>query len=177
MKQGQFKSVLYIAIVGLVITLLVQHFHIQDFRIIAPQTLYVSGQPKGMDYTRLFYKYHISTIVNVRSAVEHLEKNWRNEEFLKTHELAIKYIEIPINKEHFLPDLQTQAQFLEIMSESKNLPVLLHGASDDKRVAMLVAVWARKLKEYSLEDTLVQVQKIIDDRPLTADELDFIKSL
>lgn len=177
MKQNHFKPVLYIVIIGLVITLFVRHFHIQDFRIIAPQTLYVSGQPGGMDYTRLFYKYHISTIVNVRSAVEHLEKNWRNEEFLETQSLAIKYIEMPTDKEHFLPDLQTQAQFLEIMSESKNLPVLLHGASDDKRVAMLVAVWARKLKGYSLEDTLVQVQKIIDDRPLTSEEMNFIKSL
>lgn len=177
MKHNYFKPVLYIVIVALVITLLVRHFYIQDFRIITPQTLYVSGQPGGMDYTRLFFKYHISTIVNIRSSVEHLEKNWRNEEILETQKLAIQYVEIPIDKEHFLPDLQTQAQFLEIMSESKYLPVLLHGASDDKRAAMLVAVWARKLKGYSLEDTLVQVQKIIDDRPLTSEEMDFIKSL
>ena len=55
--------------------LLVRHFHIKSFYIVQPGVLYISGQPRGMDYTRLLYKYHIATIVNVRFASEHRERN------------------------------------------------------------------------------------------------------
>lgn len=177
MKKRQFSSVICSAIVIGVIVLGIRHFHIPDFCVISPETLYASGQPRGMDYTRLLYKYHISTIVNVRSASEHREKNWHNEELSWTKENAVKYIELPIGKQDYFPDNQVQGKFLLLMSNRESLPVLLHGSGDDKRVAMLTAVWLRKGQELSVEDTIRQIKKIIDDRPLTEQEVGFITSL
>lgn len=63
------------------------------------------------------------------------------------------------------------------MANKDNLPVLLHGAGDDKRVAMLVAAWLEKAQNYSTEQTTAAVKKIIDDRPLTEQEKQFIEQL
>ena len=154
--------------------LLVRHFHIKDFCIIEPDVLYTSDQPRGMDYTRLLYNYHIATIVNVRPAPEHMEENWRSEEVVWARSNAVRYIEMPIEKDGYFPNEQTQVQFLAIMADKNNLPVLLHGSGDDKRVAMLVAVWLRQSQGYSAQETAGAVRKIIDDRELTDKELRFI---
>jgi hypothetical protein len=63
------------------------------------------------------------------------------------------------------------------MADKNNLPVLLHGSGDDKRVAMLVAVWLEKTKGFPVEETLQTIKKIIDDRELTDDEISFINNL
>jgi hypothetical protein len=177
MRKNILGIVLRILLIAAIIIGLYQHFYIKDFRILVPDILYVSDQPRGMDYMRLHYKYHIATIVNVRSATEHMEKNWRNEELLWTKEHAVRYFEIPIDKENYFPDTERQNTFLAIMSNKEYQPILLHGASDDKRVAMLTAVWFRKKLGYTAEDTLIRIKKIIDDRPLTQQEIDFVKNL
>jgi protein tyrosine phosphatase (PTP) superfamily phosphohydrolase (DUF442 family) len=177
MKKKTFKPVIIIVFAVLAVVLLVRHFHIRDFRIIEPDVLYVSGQPCGMDYTRLLYRYHLATIINIRPVSEHREKNWHNEELIWTREHAVTYIEMPIEKQNYFPNQQIQERFFEIMGERRNLPVLLHGGGDDKRVAMLTAAWLRKKQGFSAADTIAQVEKIIDDRPLTPEEISFINSL
>lgn len=177
MKKKPFQQIITVVFIIVAAVLLVRHFHIRDFRIIAPEVLYVSGQPHGMDYMRLLYKYHLETIVNIRPTSEHQETNWRSEEMIWTREHAVTYIEMPIEKQNFFPNQQFQNQFFEIMGERKNLPVLLHGGNDDKRVAMLVAAWLKKKQDLSVDETLVQVKKIIDDRPLTPEEMKFINAL
>jgi protein tyrosine phosphatase (PTP) superfamily phosphohydrolase (DUF442 family) len=177
MNKKNIGLILRIALIIGIAVLLVRHFYIKDFRIILPDTLYVSGQPQKMDYTRLLYKYHIAAVVNVRSTQEHQEKNWHNEEVVWMRENAMPYFELPIDKENYFPDSQTRDTFLLIMNDKKNLPVLLHGASDDKRVAMLTAVWLKKNQGLTVEETLTQIKKIIDDRPLTQQEIDFVKNI
>jgi len=67
---------LVIIILLTVITIgLVRHFHIKNFNTVVPGVLYTSGQPRNMDYTRLLYKYHIASFVNVRMSSEHREDN------------------------------------------------------------------------------------------------------
>ena len=171
--------------IGLIIVLLVtaaaillfKHFYINDLNIIRAGVLLTSDQPKGMDYTRLLYKYHLATIVNVRSHSEHRERNWYNEEIIWVRNNGVNYLELPIKREKYFPDKQTREQFLAIMADKNNLPVLLHGTEDDERVAMLVAVWLRKSQGYSLEKTLKTIKKIIDDRELTNAEIEFVGDL
>jgi protein tyrosine phosphatase (PTP) superfamily phosphohydrolase (DUF442 family) len=177
MKKKPFQHIITVVFIIVVAVLLVRHFYIRDFRIIAPEVLYVSGQPRGMDYMRLLYKYHIATIINVRPTSEHREINWHSEELIWTREHAVKYVEMPIEKQKYFPDQQIQDQLFEVMGERRNLPVLLHGSGDDKRVAMLVAAWLRKKQGLSVDETLVQVKKVIDERPLTPEEISFINSL
>jgi len=176
MKKHPQAALITIALAITAVILLVRHFHIKDFRIIEPGVLYTSGQPRSMDYTRLLYKYHIATIINLRSPAEHREQNWYNEEITWVRTNGVKYIEMPIEKDSYFPDEQTQNKFLVIMNERNNLPVLLHGSSDDKRVAMLVAVWLKKSKGYTSEETIKVIRKIIDDRNLTEEENKFVRS-
>jgi protein tyrosine phosphatase (PTP) superfamily phosphohydrolase (DUF442 family) len=159
------------------VILLVKHFHIRCFCIIKSGVLYTSGQPRGMDYPRLLYKYHIATIINIRAASEHREQNWYNEEITWTRSNGVNYIEMPVEKSRCLPDKQTQDQFLATMAGKNNLPVLLHGSADDKRVAMPVAVWLQKNQEYTVEQTVKVVKEIIGDKELTEDEIKFITDL
>ncbi len=176
-KNHPLHGFIIILLISAAAVLLVRHFHIPDFQIVKPGVLYVSGQPRGMDYTRLCYKYHLATIVNTRSGSEHREQNWYNEEIIWAKNNGVNYVEMPIGKSNYFPDKQTQDKFLAIMADKKNLPVLLHGSSDDERVAMLAAVWLEKAQEYSPEETIRIVGKIIDDRKLTEDEIKFIREL
>ena len=157
--------------------LLVRHFHIKNFHVVKPGTLYTSGQPRGMDYTRLLYKYHIATIVNVRSASEHRERNWFNEEITWTRNNGVKYIELPVEKGNYFPDKETQEQFLAIMADKENLPVLLHGSGGEKRVPMLTAVWLIKDNGSSVEEAIKVVDEINNDRQVSEAESKFIRGL
>lgn len=177
MKRRFVSPAIYAAIIIAIAILAVRHFHIPDFRVIAPDTLYTSSQPRGMDYMRLLYKYHISTIVNVRFASEHREQNWYNEELTWTKEHAVQYVELSTEKRDCFPDNQVQSEFLSLMSNRENLPLLLHGSGDDTRVAMLTAAWLRKGQGLSAEETIERIKKIIDDRPLSKEEIDFISNL
>jgi protein tyrosine/serine phosphatase len=177
-KKKQSLAALYIIlVVTAAIILLVRHFHIKNFHVIEPDVLYTSGQPRGMDYTRLLYRYHIATIVNVRSASEHREKNWYNEEVIWVRNNGVKYIELPIEKAHYFPNKETQDQFLAIMADKNNLPVLLHDGSGKSRVAMLAAVWLIKTQGYTVEETAKVIEKINSDRKITEAENKFITQL
>jgi protein tyrosine/serine phosphatase len=177
-KKKQSLAALYIILVAVaVIIFLVRHFHIKNFHIIEPGVLYISGQPRGMDYPRLLYRYHIATIVNVRPASESREKNWYNEEITWVRNNNVKYIELPIDKISGLPDKDTQDEFLAIMADKKNIPVLLHEGSGEQRVPMLTAVWLVKVKRYTAEKAIKAAEEIHGDRIMTEAERKFIAEL
>ncbi len=180
-KKEQSFAALYIALaVTAAIIILVRHFHIKNFNVIEPDILYTSGQPRGMDYTRLLYKYHIATIINLRSPAEHRERNWYNEEITWVRSNGVKYIEMPLEKNPDspgqFPDANMQKQFLVIMSDREKIPVLIHDSSGKSRAAMLAAVWLRKVRRDNIEDTLQLVEKI-KRQPSTEKERNFIESL
>ena len=179
MKNKKKQSPIGLIIILLVtaaVFFLVGHFHIKNFHVVEPGTLYTSGQPRGMDYTRLLYKYHIATIVNVRSASEHRERNWFNEEITWAKNNGVRYIELPIRRDNYFPDKKTQEQFLNIMADKENLPVLLHGSGGRKRVPMLAAVWLIKSGSLSIEETVKVIEKI-NSRRVTKAESKFISDL
>jgi len=176
-KQSLNRLIIISLIIAAAIYLLVHHFHINDFRVIEPTVLYTSGQPQGMDYPRLLYKYHITTIVNIRPPSEHKDHNWYTEEIVWTRNNGVSYIEMPIEKSSYFPDEQTQDNFIAIMANKDNLPVLLHGGRNDERVALLVAAWLRKSQGYTAEHTANTIKKIIEDRELTEGEITFINHL
>ena len=126
-KKNPIKGLVIILLIVAAFVLFIRHFSINDFNVIRPGVLYTSGQPRGMDYTRLLYKYHIATIVNLRSPSEHREQNWYNEEITWVRTSGVKYIELPIEKDiispRHLPDPNIQKQFLKIMADRENLPV------------------------------------------------------
>jgi len=177
-KQDFITPIIVVA--GVLLTIfLVRHFHIKNFHTVIPGELYTSGQPRGMDYTRLLYKHHLGTIVSVRQSLEHREENWYNEEKTEVKNLGVRYVELPIEKQTGdmgFPDVHVQRRFLRIMSDKNNLPVLVHGSSGRKRVSRLAAVWLIKDKGYSVEDALKAMKKIKEAK-LSDDEIAFVKGL
>ncbi|MHC5061855.1 MAG: fused DSP-PTPase phosphatase/NAD kinase-like protein [Planctomycetota bacterium] len=178
-KKPPVKLFITIVLAAIAVVSLVRHFHIKNFHVVVPGVLYTSGQPKGMDYTRLLYKYHIATFINVRVASEHREQNWYNEEMTWMRENGVNYIEMPIERKdrnRQFPDEQTQKQFLDIMADPANLPVLIHGSSGRKRESILSAVWLIKAKGYTAAQAVGVVEKI-KEKPTTKYEKEFIKSI
>jgi protein tyrosine/serine phosphatase len=179
-KKNPLRTVVVFLFIAAAIILLVRHFHIKNFNTISPGVLYTSGQPRGMDYPRLLYKYHIATIINLRSPAEHRERNWHAEEITWVHSNGVKYFEMPldrdINSPNHFPDANMQERFLTIMTDKDNLPVLIHDSSGRERVSMLASVWLRKTRGCSVEDTVRFVEKI-KDQPVTTAEREFIENL
>ncbi len=178
-KKLPINALIIIALAAIAVISLVRHFHIKNFHVVAPGVLYTSGQPRGMDYTRLLYKYHIATFINVRLATEHREQNWYNEEMTWMRENGVNYIEMPIERKdraRQFPDEQAQKQFLGIMAEPVNLPVLIHGSSGRKRESILSAVWLIKAKGYTAAQAIEVVEKI-KEKPVTKPERKFIEGI
>jgi protein tyrosine/serine phosphatase len=181
MKKKRSPNSLIIALLAIAAAiLLVRHFHIKNFNIVEPEVLYTSGQPRGMDYTRLLYKYHIATIINLRSPAEHREQNWYNEEITWVRSNGVKYIELPldrnVNSPGYFPDANMQQQFLAIMADKKNLPVLIHDGKGESRPAILATVWLAEGRQLPVEQILA-VAKRIKNKPLAEPEIRFIRSL
>ncbi len=179
-KKNPLKTIITIAIIAGAIVMLVKNFWIPDLNCISPGILYTSGQPRGMDYTRLLYKYHIGTIINLRSPAEHREQNWYSEEMTWIHSNGVKYFELPLERnidspDHF-PDANMQQKFFDIMANKENLPVLVHDGKGEGRVAMLAAVWLAKGRQDTPEQVLVKAAKI-KCGPLTERETNFIRGL
>ncbi|MCK5176077.1 MAG: dual specificity protein phosphatase family protein [Planctomycetes bacterium] len=177
-KQHWLMPLIAVAIAILVVGL-VRHFHIKNFKCIEPGILYTSGQPRGMDYTRLFYKHNIATFVNIRLSAEHREEHWYNEEKIWMNKNNVNYIEIAIDRterENTFPDKSQQQQFLEIMSSPLSWPVLVHGSSGRKRVSMMAAVWLIKERSYTPEEVFEVVEHIKEDA-VTDAEKEFIRAL
>ena len=90
---------------------------------------------------------------------------------------GVKYIELPIDKKNYFPNKKTQEQFLAVIADAENRPVLLHGSGGEKRVPVLTAVWLIKSEGLSAEETIKIVEKINDDREVTEAENKFITKL
>ena len=178
-KKNPIFVWLWLIVIVLFITGLVKHFHIKNFQVIKPGVLYTSGQPRGMDYTRLLYKYHIATFVNLRSTSEHREENWYNEEASWMRSNGVKYIELPLEKsvlDDAIPDTEGSRRFLEIMSDGSNLPVLVHDSRGKDRVSYLASIWMLKSGNFTLEQTIDKIRKI-EKQPLNEQQINFVKSL
>ena len=179
-KKSPLRAIITIVIIVIAAVLLARSFQIPRLNVVSPGVLYTSGQPRGMDYTRLLYKYHIATIINLRSPAEHREQNWYNEEMTWVHSNGVKYVEMPLERNvndpaHF-PDVNMQRKFLDIMADKENLPVLIHDGKGEARVAMLAAVWLVKDRQNTIERVLANTVEIKEE-PLTERETSFIRGL
>jgi protein tyrosine phosphatase (PTP) superfamily phosphohydrolase (DUF442 family) len=179
-KKNPIRVLVIILLIAMACVLLVKHFHIKNFNVISPGVLYTSGQPRGMDYTRLLYKYHLATIVNLRSPAEHRERNWHNEEITWVRSNGVKYIEMPLDRNidspAYFPDASMQEQFLAIMADKGNLPVLIHDSSGESRVAMLAAVWLIKGERLPAQQVIDTASRI-KASSLAEPEKQFVKTL
>jgi len=120
-------------------------------RIVEPGVLYRSGQLSADGFTEAVLRHGIRTIVNAQDEWPDpdVEKNWLCPQTIKESELCrqlgVRYI-------HLSPDLisrkcipadrpQAIGQFLAIMDDPANYPVLLHCRAGLHRTGCLVSVY------------------------------------
>lgn len=178
-KKRNFMPIACAVIILAAVVGLARHFHIKNFQVIAPGVLYSSGQPKGMDYTRLLYKWHIGTFVSVRNASEHREQNWYNEEVSWMRRSGVNYYEWPLAKQAErgrYPDEQYQMKFLKLMADASKQPVLIHSNSGRKRVSILTGLWLVKAKGYTIEQA-VEVMERVRGEKISSEDMAFLQSL
>jgi protein tyrosine/serine phosphatase len=178
-KKNPIIPLLWLTVIALGITGMVRHFHIKNFNVIQKGVLYTSGQPRGMDYTRLLYKYHIATFINLRVGSEHREENWYQEEAEWMKSSGVQYITLPISKRTPIDKVAESPEFqkfMEIMSDTTNRPVHIYDSSGRDRVSYFAALWMLKAGGFSLEETVKKIGKL-QKAPLDEKELAFLKSI
>ena len=176
-KKQNHTTTIVIALAVIITVGLVRHFHIKNFQTVLPGVLYTSGQPEGMDYTRLLYKYHLATIVNLRQEDEHREDHWYNEEMTWVQQNSVNYVALPVTKRpDYFPNADVQREFMKVMADKTNLPVLLHSSSGRKRVSMLTAAWLVKAEGYGASEAVDILEKI-KGKSATKKEKQFVETI
>jgi tyrosine-protein phosphatase SIW14 len=178
-KKNSIFFWLWPVIIALLTVAAVRHFHIKNFNVIKEGVLYTCGQPRGMDYTRLLYKYHITTFINLRIVGEHREENWHQEEVEWMKSSGVKYIELPISKRtpiNEIADTEQFRMFMDVMNDKSNYPVLVHDSSGRDRVSYFTAIWMLKSGGFGLEETVTKVEKL-QKKPLDEKEMAFLRTI
>jgi protein tyrosine/serine phosphatase len=176
-KDDLRLKLLIILLIVLVCIVTVKHFHIKNFHTVKSGVLYTSGQPKGMDYYRLLYKYNIGTFVNVRLAYEHRDHHWYNEEISWVRKNGVRYIELPFAKRpEYFPDKSIVRDFIAVMETKSNRPVLLHSSSGEERGAMLASAWLIIAEDYTIDEAAKVIRKIMS-RKAKKEELEYLRKM
>lgn len=119
-------------------------------------TLYRSGQPSARQLATIVRRRHIHTTVNLRGA-DAFGKDKRavdEVEFAKSH--GLRYVNIPYS------DSSAQAQiaeFLTLVADPANRPVLVHCARGIERTGVMIAAFRMKMQGWSLAQALAEMEQ------------------
>lgn len=152
-----------LTVVGLATVALVRHFHIRHFSEVREGALYRSGQPEGLDWARLNYRYHIHTVVNLRSRDERREGDWYEAE----HQAADKYeqrlVELPMDDP--VPTGEQADSWLRIAADPANWPILVHCERGKDRTGTLIALYRMYLQGWTLKQAMDELVNVKGSRP------------
>lgn len=114
-----------------------------NFGVVKEGSLYRSAQPNEAFLEELIARYHIKTIIILRGNVPQFEK-----EFAERHGVAIHHL--PMKASHEPPEENVE-EFLRIVMDCRNQPVLIHCRAGVDRTGVLIAVWRIRCDGWSLE--------------------------
>jgi tyrosine-protein phosphatase SIW14 len=134
---------------------LYQHIYYYHFKTVKSGVLYRSGEPSTTSFKSIYARTHFKSIVILRSKVE-IAKNtqdWYGIEtnFAKQHGVKVHVIysgaDIP-------PTNKQVNQFVNIVNDPANQPVLVHCAQGVIRTGMMVAAYRLKVMHESAQQVL-----------------------
>jgi len=112
--------------------------HNLNFGCVEPGILYRCGQPGGSSLRGLVEKYGIKTVVNLRSAAKIQEDREAQEEISFATRNHVNLVFVPVSD---VPTLEQVREFLDLVKDPANRPVLIHCAGGKERSGMMVAVY------------------------------------
>lgn len=127
--------------------------HIRNLRLVREGVLYRSGQMSRSGLKAVIRDYGIKTVISLRDSVLANERppDWAEEEFCAAE--GINYCRIS-PRVWLTPDGRTPAeegvhQFLAVMDDPKNFPVLIHCYAGIHRSGAFTAIYRMEYEHYS----------------------------
>lgn len=115
------------------------------FEVISEGKVYKSGAMPGKKLIKTLEKYHIKTIVDLRKEKD--IKAIENERGL-AESLGVKHVNLPSDQ---VPEPQTVLDFLSIMDDENNYPVLIHCEHGEGRAVLFSAIYRIEYENWDNE--------------------------
>lgn len=130
----------------------------RNFRVVRPGVLYRSGQMSQEGLLRIVNDYHIKTVINLRDGLS--EKDKAEEAFCKSEDL--KFVRIMPGRwgdeGGSVPVEAGVQRFREIMSDSRNYPVLVHCFAGIHRAGSYSAIYRMEFEHWSNTQAIAEMK-------------------
>lgn len=143
-----------------------RHFTYRNFRIVEEKKLYRCGQLSAEVLQKTIEEYGIKSVISLRyaEAPEKNPKDWREEETCKAN--GIRYYRIRPrewsgnDQEGKIPADKPFAEFLKIMDDPTNYPVLVHCFAGKHRTGSFCAMYRMEYEHWSSDEALQELKSL-----------------
>jgi tyrosine-protein phosphatase SIW14 len=143
----------------------VREKHLRNVRVVEDGVLYRSGQPSPLGLGRLVHDYDIRTVVCFRDIEEGKAlvppEQWEEGFCAK---LGIRYVRMPLRvwsyENGVVPADENVRQFLDIMADRKNYPVLIHCYRGVHRTGTYAAIYRMEFQGWSNADAMEELKAL-----------------
>jgi protein-tyrosine phosphatase len=145
-----------VVVAGGVGTLCYLHAHpVHHFAEVDPGLLYRSGQPNEAQLNLLTDRFHLRTIVNLRGTEGNAPWFVTEQKFCADHHLNLVTLTL-IDRERLRSNLR---QFLAVMDDAANRPVLVHCEAGSARTGFAVAAYRIVFQKWTVDQALAEAAK------------------
>ena len=141
---------------------LIENREFRNFRTVREGVLYRSGQLSLDAFDRIAHDYGIRTVISLRPALPgQLPPDWKEEEFC--HHQDIKYIRLP--PKHWwgengpAPADENVREFLRIIDDPKNYPVLVHCFAGTHRTGAYCCIFRMEYDHWDRADAINELYR------------------
>ena len=145
-----------------------QYVHAKRFREVTPGRFYRSGQMTATGFREIIERYHIKTVINLQHEEPNplLADHWLGAgkigEMELCQELGVRYkllkpdVAPPNNRLDVLPPAVDE--FLEILDDESNYPILLHCKAGLHRTGRLTAIYRMEYEGWSPSEAIRELR-------------------
>ena len=143
--------------------------YLRNFRVVEDRVLYRSGQPSPAGLERAIHDYGIRTVVSFRGRVESgaadASDAWEEDLCRRT---GIRYVRIPLTdwaaRDGVVPGDENVRQFLGLMADPRNHPVLAHCYRGVHRTGTFCAIYRMECHGWSNAEAIEELKALGYDR-------------
>lgn len=132
-----------------------RHNAVPNFGCVEPGVLYRSGQPDARGLRVLVKNYGIKTVVNLRSPAKVRSDPRGREEMDFARRTNTALISLHYREAQAMAIAQ---EFLRIVGESKNRPVLVHCSRGEERAGLMAAVYRMAVNRWTPARALAEME-------------------